>query len=147
MLATGKVKTYQICMSLLYLLSFVLSYVLFKCGFGPEWGYISTIIALFLAMFLRLCLLKRMIPDFSIGAFFKETICKSFAVIFISTAVCYVVVGQICCLEWLRFIVALVISLSSVALIAYCVALNSDERKYLKLILTKICCKFAGKRN
>ena len=61
MYATGKVKTYQICVGGLQLLNFPISYVLLRMGFMPEIIMVVAIAVSFLCFLARLIILKPMI--------------------------------------------------------------------------------------
>lgn len=61
MYATGKVKTYQICVGGLQLLNFPVSYVLLRMGFMPEIIMVVAIAVSFLCLLARLIILKPMI--------------------------------------------------------------------------------------
>lgn len=128
MLATGKIKKYQISMGSLYISSFFLCYFLFKLGVGPEWGYISTIFALFIGMFVRLYLLRQMIPNFSVSVFVKDAILKSISVIVLSSIIVYCVsiLNYSYCI--LKLICVIMTSFTIIPFFSYFVALNNNEK-------------------
>lgn len=142
MLATGNIKKYQMTMGILYIASFILCYVLFYLGLGPEWGYLSTIIALFIGVFVRLYLLGQMIPNFSITFYLKEALFKSISVIIIS----YFIISKITTLigtnTFVSLILTIVESFTCVIILALLFALNCKERKMLKSQILKIKYKF-----
>ena len=61
MLATGKVRNYQIFVGGLIMLNFPVSYILLKSGFGPEVTVIVAIVISQLCLFARLYMLRRAI--------------------------------------------------------------------------------------
>ena len=133
MLATGNIKKYQIVMGSLYAGTLPLCYFFFKIGLGPEWGYVSSIIILFLGMFVRLFLLQQMIPFFSFTSFLKGTVLKVLYVIFVSFVIVKFVSmiqveSSIMSLVFTVFISAVVIPLS-----AYMLALEGVERDMIKV--------------
>lgn len=139
MLATGDIKKYQIVMGSIFIGSFVLCYLFFKFGLGPEFSYISSIIAVFIALFVRLKLLKDIIPAFSARFFFKETVVKSFIVIIVSTIIVFL------CMRWilinnkyLELLLSMFISTVSVGVLAFTVALTKTERDKLINQIMKI---------
>lgn len=129
MLATGNIKMYQIVMGTLYAGSFILCYVFFKIGLGPEFGYISTIIAFAVAVFVRLWLLKRMIPEFSPKIYIVQVLIKAILVILISTGISFAL-KKICGISniYLELLFVLIVSMLSVAFVAYALALSKTER-------------------
>ena len=139
MLATGNIKKYQIVMGSLYIGSFILCYVFFKCGLGPEFGYISTIIAVFIGMFVRLKLLSDMIPAFSPIFFFKDTVIIVALVIISST--CLVFLAKSIILldnRYWELLVMSALSMLIVVVLSYTIALKSNERTMLVSQIKKI---------
>ena len=65
MLATGKVRNYQILVGGLIMLNFPVSYIFLKLGFGPEVTVIVAIVISQLCLFARLYMLKKTI-DFPV---------------------------------------------------------------------------------
>ena len=78
MLATGRIKKYQIVVGGLSLMAFPTAWVFFKTGFGGEWGYGSMIIFSLVCLVARLFLLQEMIPGFSSFRFLKKVVCPIF---------------------------------------------------------------------
>ena len=138
MLATGNIKKYQILMSTLYLLAFALCYVFFKIGLGPEYGYVSMILAVGLAVLLRLWLLQNMIPGFSAKAYITEVVIKIAPILFITFTLCYLISAYAKVNEWIEFLIVSAIAIVIVPLVSYYLALESDEKKALEKILKKI---------
>ena len=134
MLATGNIKKYQIVMGVIYASSFVLCYVFFAIGLGPEFGYVSTIIAYSIAVFARLKLLSQMIPEFSAKFFFNQVLLKSFVVVVFSTIFAFVFKQfvQIPNL-YLGCIAVVFISLACVAILSYLLALSKKEREVFNI--------------
>ncbi|MBO4718395.1 MAG: lipopolysaccharide biosynthesis protein [Prevotella sp.] len=129
MLASGDIKRYQIVMGSIYIGCFVLCYVLFRLGLGPEFGYISTILAVFIVLFVRLQLLKGMIPAFSPQYFIKESVIKSFCVIILSTGIVFLL-KYIIAIEnkYFELLVILLLSVTVVVVIAWALAFHCHER-------------------
>jgi O-antigen/teichoic acid export membrane protein len=132
MLATGNIKKYQIVMGCLYMGTFPLCYIFFKVGLGPEWGYISSIIILFLGVFVRLYLLQKMIPSFSIMSFVKETILKVLYVMSVS----FILVKMVSIIQiesdFLSLVFIVFVSVISIPLSTYLLALEGGERQMVK---------------
>lgn len=139
MLATGDIKKYQIVMGSLYVGSFLLCYVFFKYGFGPEYGYVSTIIVLFAALFVRLKLIGEMMSEFSPFSFFKEAVLKSLVVIVLSTSITLVVKNAMAIDNlYYELIAMLMISIFSVGFFCFAFALSKSERQFLSKQLHKL---------
>jgi hypothetical protein len=134
MLATGNIKKYQIVMGIIYVGSFILCYLFFAIGLGPEFGYISTIITYSIAVFARLKLLSQMIPEFSAKFFFVQVFVKSFVVVVFSTSFVFLFKQFVHIPNlFLDCILVVFISLVSVAIISYLLALSKKEREVLKV--------------
>lgn len=144
MLATGNIKMYQIVMGTLYAGSFILCYVFFKMGLGPEFGYISTIIAYAVAVFVRLWLLKRMIPEFSPKIYIVQVLIKAIVVIIMSTGISFAL-RNLCGISniYWELLFMLIVSLLSVALVAYTLALSKSERLMVNLQIKKVIKKIS----
>ena len=129
MLATGNIKTYQIVMGLIYLISFILCYIFFKIGLGPEFGYISTIMAYLVAVYARLELLQRMIQGFSAKDFFIQVILKAFSVVAVSTVCAFALKRSLCISNsYKELLVMFIASVVFVSVISYTIALTKIER-------------------
>ena len=139
MLATGNIKKYQIVMGSLYIGSFILCYFFFTIGLGPSFGYISTIITVFIGMFVRLKLLAKIISDFSIKDYLNETVVKTFIVIFASTGflfLCKFVLpfGN----KYSELFVMLFLSVITVIVLSLLIALDNSEKLLLLGKIKKI---------
>ena len=87
--ASGKIKLYQVTVSILFLLNVPVSYVFLRIGYGPEitlWVNLSLII---LSMFPRLCICKNTI-GLSINEYLKKVILRiSIPLVFLALFFCF----------------------------------------------------------
>lgn len=74
MLATGKIKKYQIIVGGLSIMAFPTAWIFFKLGLPGEFGYWAMIIFSLICLVARLFLLKEMLPNFSPLVFVKKVI-------------------------------------------------------------------------
>lgn len=74
MLASGKIKMYQIVVGSLSMLAFPTAYLFFLIGLPATWGYWSMIIFSVVCLFARLWLLDDILPDFSTKRFCTDTL-------------------------------------------------------------------------
>lgn len=137
MLATGNIKTYQIVMSLLYTSSFIACYILFKFGLGPEFGYISTIAVIVLAVFVRLFLLQRMIEGFSAREYFSLVILRLAPVFIISIIADVSVVLLLNISSWVKFATVLVVSIITILVSSYFFSLDKKEKQVVRDLILK----------
>lgn len=128
MLATGRIKTYQLIMGSITGFSFILCYIFFKIGLGPEWSYISTIITVFVCMFARLILMEKMIAYFSGWYFFKNAIVKSFIVIILSVGIVSYAKAQIGLTGMSSFLTTCFLTLLIVPIFSYVFGFDYKER-------------------
>lgn len=135
MLATGKIKKYQIIIGTITAMAFVICYIAFKIGLGPEWSYISMIISVFIAMFVRLKLLEGMIQGFSGILFFKKVIMRIFAIVTFSLMLVYVLKAAINVNEVAEFFIVVAYTLLVIPILSYYIGLNTKEKKY---VLSKV---------
>ncbi len=139
MLATGNIKKYQIVIGSIYIGSFVLCYVLFKLGLGPEYGYISTLVALFIALFVRLLLIREMISEFSIKVFVNQAIIKSIIVVLLSTGFVFLIKHFVVLSNrYLELTLMLAFSMFSVAAFSLLIALSTSEKNILRSQIVKM---------
>lgn len=135
MLATGKIKKYQIIIGTITAMAFVICYIAFKIGLGPEWSYISMLISVFIAMFVRLKLLEGMIQGFSGILFFKKVIMRIFAIVTFSLMLVYVLKAAINVNEVAEFFIVVAYTLLVIPILSYYIGLNTKEKKY---VLSKV---------
>ena len=132
MLASGNIKIYQIVMGSIYFCCFALCYVLFKIGLGPEFGYITTILAVVIALFVRLHLLKNIIPAFSPKYFFKESVMRSFVVIILSVGLVFLFKYNVPIENrYFELLTILLLSMTVVVVLALTLAFQETERTFL----------------
>lgn len=129
MLATGNIKKYQIVMGVLYVGSFLLCLLFFKIGYGPEYGYISTFITFFIALFVRLRLISQIVPGFSARVFFVYAVVRSFLAIILSTLFVYSFKYWVHFNNrWVELLLVLLLSVMTVGVFSLLVAFSRKER-------------------
>lgn len=130
MLATGKIRNYQIVVGGLQLLNLPLSYLLLKLGFYPEIILVVAIFVCHLCFLARLYMLKRMVGlspiDFIKKVYINVLGVSCLSLIFPSLFNCSHIDGSY------RFILSSVICLISCSTIIYYIGLSLSEREFLK---------------
>lgn len=81
-LASGKIKTYQIVISSLFILNPILTYVFFVLGFPPEYAFYTEIFVYILVSFARLFLVRK-ITGISLRKYYEIVISNVLIVLFI----------------------------------------------------------------
>lgn len=128
MLASGNIKKYQIIMSSLGLCAFIICFIAFKVGLGPEWSYLSLIIISFIQVGVRLKLIKDIIPGFSPRLYLTKTIFKVVAVVLTSIGIQIIVLKTVPLNGLMEFLVSLFVALITLPVLVYSVALDTKER-------------------
>jgi O-antigen/teichoic acid export membrane protein len=82
--ASGRVKTYQIVVSVLLIMNLPISWVLLKIGFPAEYTMYTAIAISLILLFARVLILKRMV-DFPAGSYFASVLSK----VLLSTLLCF----------------------------------------------------------
>lgn len=131
MLASGRIKKYQIIMGSLGFSAFILCFIAFKVGLGPEWSYISLIIISFIQVGVRLKLFKEIIPGFSPRQYLQNAILKVAVVVLASTVIQVIVLRVVSLSGFMQFMVSLCVALISLPLLVYSVALDTKERSII----------------
>ena len=84
--ATGRVKVYQLVVSILLIMNLPISWVLLKLGFPAEYTMYTAIAISFVLLFARVIILKRMV-DFPA----KDYVTSILSRVILSTALCFIV--------------------------------------------------------
>lgn len=140
MLATGKIRNYQIVVGGLLLLNFPVGYVLLKWGFAPEATMIAAIVIALLCLMARLYMLRGMV-GLPVRRFLWNTVLNVFTV---GLLACILPLWVVTLMpeSILRFLFVMIVSFVSVAVMVYFIGCNKVERKFVVdkvvLILKKI---------
>lgn len=140
MLATGKIKRYQIIVTTVGCLVFPLSWIAFKLGFEPQVGYILYFIIYTILLFVRLYLLKDMVK-LPVMMYIREVLYKLAPVIVVGFAIPGILILTMDA-GWLRLILVCLLSVLVTAASEYFVGLSNKEKDFvaekIKLVIGKI---------
>ena len=134
--AYGKIRNYQVVVSLFLFLNFPLSYVVLKFGFSPLSTMCVNIAIQALLLFVRLAMTAKMIRMTSMD-FVKNVLVQAFSV----TVVSIILSVFFCSLlenSFLGFVCVSIASFGSVCLATYCLGMSPNERQYIVSALLKI---------
>lgn len=129
--ATGKVKLYQILVSILLFLILPFSYLMFYLGFPPSSIYIVTIVVSLLTLCVRIAILNKII-FLPINIFFKEVFIKILSVLILSIIILYFSNQLIQCNSLNKLLLMSFISTLSISLSLYIFGLSQSIKKQLK---------------
>ncbi len=138
--ASGKIRNYQLIVSLCYTLVFLTSWGLLALGFAPSSVFIGAIIVAILGLFARLLELKVDL-SFPSGDFIRRVLTPAVL------ASAFVLFGDICLArflprDFLVFIMITIINTASLTILFYFGVLSLEERTFATRTLSKIFTKF-----
>lgn len=139
MLATGRIKKYQIIVGGLSLLAFPTAWIFFEMGLPGEYGYWAMIIYSVVCLIGRLFLLQEMVPLFSGIEYIKKVIFPIALTITPTIAIIYLIHKCIIQTSWITFLsesaFCVILSLGNILLLG----LSKKERnKLYSLVKNKI---------
>ena len=143
MLATGKIRNYQIVVGGMLLLNLPLSYMILEIGGQPESVLIVSIVISHVCLFLRLYMLQKMVglPAYD---FFKKVYLKTIVVastsLIVPVALSFIIDNQIT-----NFFVTTLVVLISTFLSIYYIGCTTRERQFVVSKLSKFFKKYASK--
>lgn len=129
MLATGKIRNYQIIVGGCQLLNFPLAYLFLRLGVEPQVTIIISIVIATACMLLRFVMLRRMV-DFPVWDFVKSVLGRVFAVSAVSLPLPWLILWL---MEegWTRLLLCVSASAFSAGMSIYYIGLTSQERNQL----------------
>jgi len=128
--ATGRIKKYQIVMTICGFWVFPLTWIAFKLGGGPIWSYIIFIAVYFGLVFVRLYLVKDLI-NISWKMFLKDVLLKC-AVVLILAVIPPMALMLTMPSSILRFILVCLVSFVTSSLIIYWVGMSKEEQTAIR---------------
>lgn len=130
MLATGKIKKYQIVVTIVGCLVFPLSWLAFELGMQPQMGYILYFIIYSILLGVRLYLLKDMVK-LPVMMYVREVLYKLFPIIVVSFALPGIFI-LIMDAGWLRLITVCLTSVIVTLLAEYMIGLSANEQLFIR---------------
>ena len=133
--ATGKIRKYQIVMTICGFWVFPLTWIAFKLGGGPTWSYIIFIIVYFGLIFVRIYLVKDMIK-MPWTMYVKEVLLRALYVFipaFIPPLMIYLLMPS----SIVRFILLCVVSLIASCMSIYWLGLQAQEKVVIMGVVKK----------
>ena len=133
--ATGKIRNYQIFMSILILLNLPFSYLCLRAGLSPYSVWLIRFLLNIIAYLFRFVYLKR-VMDFSPVDYLKK-------VVFVIFIVTFLVIPIPWCLVYITdkpwgIILGIIVSLFSTVSIVYFIGLTKSETDFVKVLVRKL---------
>lgn len=136
MLATGRIKKYQIVVGSLSIMAFPTAWIFFRMGLPAEWGYISMILFSLACLIARLILLQAMTPQFSAKAYITEALFP-IAKVIVPIVVAYVIMAHNFSGDgWAGFILQTIACIVVSCICIWTLGLSRAERNKLLAIAT-----------
>ena len=129
MLASGRIKKYQIVVSSLGMLAFPAAYLFFYIGLTATWGYWSVIIFSILCLLARLKLLHEILPNFSARGFCIKALLPIIYSIIPAFSITYYTHTLIYCVNLKIFIAESIECIVITGLSVWALGLTRKERK------------------
>jgi O-antigen/teichoic acid export membrane protein len=137
MLATGKIRNYQIFVGGLIMLNFPISYLFLKLGFRPEVTVAVAIVISQLCLFARLYMLKKAM-EFPVGQFLSKVYVNILKVTVIAGSVAYLLITMTGS-GWTGFVISVAVCLLCAGLSVLFVGCSRAERQeMLQMLLRRI---------
>lgn len=133
--AANKVKIYHVVVDSFMLLSLIVAYFFLRNGFPAQSVYWSMLGIMFIAHFIRLVIVKSIVPLF-LAEYFKKSIVPFLGAMLVS---CLLLAFVYSMFEegWLRLFMVLAVSTLSIGVYSYFYALNDSERGLMLSFLKK----------
>jgi O-antigen/teichoic acid export membrane protein len=137
--AYGKIRNYQIIVSIFLFLNFPLSYIVLKFGCSPLSTMFVNIGVNAMLLFVRLRLTNRMI-QMTYGSFIRNVL---FPVIIVTSVALVIPLTIYFMLDnsIISFIIVCLVSFVSVGVSTYALGMNANERQYILATISKIITK------
>lgn len=134
--AAGKIKTYQLLISTIYLLNIPISYFFLKIGWPPETTMYINIIIVLICFIPRLIICKHVIR-LPVKSYIKEVLIKIVIVVAISIGGGYLVVSMFNIYALWQFVTSTIILTLFSGLVILIIGFTNEERTKLLFIINK----------
>lgn len=127
LMATGKIRTFQIGISIIFLIEIPVTYYLLKIGCEPHIALMPCILTQFIGVVFRYWILYRQVPGYSLRYFYLQIVLRSMLVVVIGYAVGYYL-QRFCGQGLVCLIVSSLISVTLLSVLIYLMGMNGNER-------------------
>lgn len=138
--ASGNIRVYQLTISCLFLLNFILTYIFFKAGFPVYTTFIISAGIAFVGLFARLTVLKLQ-QEFPSGKYLHIVTLPIFAVGLASASFSYVI-NLFTSSGILGFILFVILSILGSSLLIWNIGLNRNEKIFVREKISLLKAKF-----
>lgn len=135
MLATGKIKKYNLVASILGLTILPFSYLILKCGASPISVYYISLLISVIVQYVCLQIMHKE-TGISLHAYFQEVILPITIMVLLTVSI-PLLIGSLIPIESLRFIISILVAFTIVLLVSYTIVFNKPEKQLIKNIFQK----------
>lgn len=133
--ATGKIKIYQILMSILILLNLPLSYLFLRMGYPPEIVLVVRVISNCIILVVRIIYLVRLF-NFPAKRYLVDTLSKCLFLVILSFPIPFFYYSYTD--SWLKLLGTIAISILVNSVFIYVLIFTQKERTYIRKIIQKV---------
>lgn len=127
LMATGKIRTFQIGISVIFLTEIPVTYYFLKLGYEPHIALMPCILTQFAGVVFRFWVLQRQVPGYSLRYFYLQIVLRSLAIVAIAYAIGYYL-QQFCGQGFIRLIASSLVSVVLLSVLIYLMGMSRDER-------------------
>lgn len=139
--ATGKIRNFQIGISLIFLLELPIAYLLLFKGYKPYWAAMPSIVTQTIGVFFRFYMLKQQVASYDYRLFMYSVVFRSFLIVGVCFA-CMVYISRSFEVCLTTFVCTSLISLSLMSVAIFYCGLSCNERQYVLNYIRKIINKY-----
>ena len=140
LLASGKIRTYQLVVGGINLLNMPISYLLLSLGFPVMITYVVLIFFNVVCLFARLIFAKRQV-GISVKHYLSQVVVNTLYVAILSAIIPTIIINFIEP-SWIRFLIIITLSTLTTALTVFYIGMNKDERKFIMIQVNVLFNKF-----
>ena len=140
MLATGRIRNYQIVVGGLQIMNLPVSYMLLHIGCIPEIVLLTAIVVSLCCLIARLCMLRKMInlPIYT----FVIDVCLNVIMVSVISAIVPFILADILAETFMNFILICVLAIVLTIFVIYYVGCNRNERYFIQSKLNEFKAKY-----
>lgn len=140
MLATGRIRNYQIVVGGLQIMNLPVSYMLLHIGCIPEIVLLTAIVVSLCCLIARLCMLRKMInlPIYT----FVIDVCLNVIMVSVISAIVPFILADILAETFMNFILICVLAIVLTIFVIYYVGCNRNERYFMQSKLNEFKAKY-----
>lgn len=133
-IATGKIRKYQIGISVIMFANFPLSYISLKLGLGPDSIYVVSVVTCFMAMIYRILTIKRLLPQINFKSFCYGLLYQPLGLLVCTILMYYVLRELYVTPSFMQALTSIFMEMALVVLILFW-GMSLSERNFIQNIL------------